>query len=201
MGSSQSHPKKNKSSTSTIMEALKKKVKFLEEEIHDVMCIREAENKVYERELVGFAFRQAEWKRERKKLKDEIRRLRCSFFSKTSDFLLPQFLSSLRDDNGNNKCKRDETVEKWKQLYFVVKLELDNLIARTGRGGGGGKDLEEEEDDVMEVRKELKEKGDKIRLLQSMLIAMEEEEFKRNREIDILRQSLKIVAHTTTTTN
>lgn len=32
------------------------------------------------------------------------------------------------------RARRDETVEKWKQLYLAIKMELDDLIQRTHHG-------------------------------------------------------------------
>ena len=32
------------------------------------------------------------------------------------------------------RARRDEAVEKWKQLYLAIKTELDDLIQRTASG-------------------------------------------------------------------
>ena len=32
------------------------------------------------------------------------------------------------------RARRDEAVEKWKQLYLAIKIELDELIQRTYDG-------------------------------------------------------------------
>ncbi|CAA6666486.1 unnamed protein product [Spirodela intermedia] len=70
--------------------------------------------------------------------------------------------------------RREQAVEKWKQLYLAIKAELDALILRTKEGGGGGQ-------------------GGGHGELRERLAAAEAEGTKREREIDILRQSLRIL--------
>lgn len=102
--------------------------------------------------MVGFWVRkEAEWKQERKKLKEEVKRLRkmleekeekiremedglveekneknWSFSGLNSSFLVEQ----MREE----RVWRDEAVDKWKKLYLTIKTELDDLIQRTHRG-------------------------------------------------------------------
>ena len=52
-----------------------------------------------------------------------------------------------------------------------------------------------EEGDFMEdIRNELKTKDETIEVLRAQLTSMEQQECRRNREVDILRQSLKIMS-------
>lgn len=53
----------------------------------------------------------------------------------------------------------------------------------------------EEEDMLMELNKELRSKEEKIEILQAKLISMEDQESRREREMDIFRQSLRIMSH------
>ncbi|XP_073119424.1 uncharacterized protein [Henckelia pumila] len=90
--------------------------------------------------------------------------------------------------------KRDETLEKWKELYFAIKVELDELIQRTH----GGERLcwdRKEEDIPEEHKKALKVKEERIESLEAKLASMEDQEIKKQREVDILRQSLRIMSH------
>ncbi|KAH6768406.1 hypothetical protein C2S51_013742 [Perilla frutescens var. frutescens] len=92
------------------------------------------------------------------------------------------------------RTRRDETLEKWKQLYFAIKVELDDLIQRT-RQEERLCWKTEEEDVLLELKQELTTKEERIELLQAKLASMEHQELKREREMDILRQSLRIMSH------
>ncbi|KAI3459592.1 hypothetical protein Pfo_016255 [Paulownia fortunei] len=207
MGSS--HTKEKSSSPSErVVEGLKNKVRLLQGEINEIMCIRETESQVYERELMVFAFKQAEWKKERKRLKEEVKKLRKVLDEKeervrefekcgnewelmgTTTSSTCCFLEHIKEE----QARRDETVEKWKQLYFAIKVELDHLIQRTHQEERLCWKTEEEEV-VVELKKEVKAKEERIELLQSKLASMENQESKREREMDILRQSLRIMSH------
>lgn len=52
-----------------------------------------------------------------------------------------------------------------------------------------------------EMHKELKEKEEKIALLKEEIASKEQQELKREREVDILRQSLKIMSYNMKATN
>lgn len=125
-------------------------LKFLEEEIIELNCKRERESRAHKRLVSAFAAKQAEWKRERKRWKDEVRRLRKRLEDKE------EMVSQLEEDAmitvGGDKeweieranylvehlreeqARREEAVEKWKQLYLAIKIELDDLIHRTRQG-------------------------------------------------------------------
>ncbi|XWS09073.1 hypothetical protein CRYUN_Cryun40dG0054900 [Craigia yunnanensis] len=54
-------------------------------------------------------------------------------------------------------ARRDEAVEKWKQLYLAIKTELDDLIQRTTHRDALYWKAEEEEM-IEELKKEMKSK-------------------------------------------
>jgi hypothetical protein len=58
------------------LRGLTEKVWLFQEEIQAIMYEREKEARAYERDMIVFAFKRAEWKQERKKLKEEVKRLR-----------------------------------------------------------------------------------------------------------------------------
>ncbi|XP_021650263.2 uncharacterized protein LOC110642492 isoform X2 [Hevea brasiliensis] len=189
--------------------ALAEKVRLLQEEIKAIMCEREKEGRAYERDMLIYAFKEAEWKQEKKRLKEEVKRLRkmleekeerikemegelvgekneknWPFSGMNSSFLVEQ----MREE----RVWRDEAVDKWKKLYLAIKTELDDLIQRTHRDGLYWK--AEEEDMIEEVKMEVKAKEEIIEELKARLALVEREEYKRAREVDILRQSLRIVS-------
>ncbi|XP_073128721.1 uncharacterized protein [Henckelia pumila] len=189
MGSSHTKDKCNPSEK--VVESLKNRVRLLQGEINEMMSIREGEYQSYERESIFFELKQAEWKRDRRRLKAELKRLRMACEEKEAE-TRSKCMGNECEINGR-KMGRDETVEKWKQLYLAVKIELDDLIQRTHRERMGWKT--EEEDMLMELKKELGSKQEKIEILQAKLISMEDQELRREREMDILRQSLRIMSH------
>ncbi|KAL0368536.1 UNVERIFIED_CONTAM: hypothetical protein Scaly_1072500 [Sesamum calycinum] len=136
------------------------------------------------------ALRQAEWRRERKRLKDELRRLGRVVEEKEERLRCMEGCCVLEE-----QARRDETLEKWKQLYFAIKVELDDLISRTHQEERLICWKTEEEEMLLELNKELQAKEERIELLQAKLASMEDQEFKREREVDILRQSLRIMSH------
>ncbi|KAL9140349.1 hypothetical protein ABFS82_14G030900 [Erythranthe guttata] len=198
MGSCQTKEKSSSSTTTrrsggeteAVVMGLKNKVILLQQEINEIMCIRETENQIYERELMAFAFKQAHWNRENKSLKDELIKLRNTLAHKEETLIN---ITSCINNNSNNledqtAIRRDETVDKWKKLYFAIKNELDHLIIQTTH-------QDEEEVLLVEMTNELKAKEERIEFLQNKLVSMELQESKREREIDILRQSLRIMSH------
>lgn len=123
-----------------------------------------------EDEAVMWTVKEGEWRRERKRMRDEVKRL---------------------SERLKEREWREETVERWKGLYLAIKVELDDLILRTNQGerlcwkGEEGEDLVEE----------LKLKEVKIEILQARLSLLEQQNYEREREVDILRQSLKIMTY------
>ncbi|XP_024031303.1 uncharacterized protein PF11_0207 [Morus notabilis] len=211
------------------VKGLKEKIRFIQEEVsHDksmyervkVKEINKSSNGItttaYEKEMMAFAFKKAEWKQERKKLKEEVKMLKAMVEEKDERireieeesvniggekggcvingkeqwaFVGANFLV---DQMREERARRDETVEKWKQLYLAIKMELDDLIQRTHEGGLYWK--AEEEDMAEELKRELQAKEETIKDLKSRLACMERELYKKDREVDILRQSLRIMS-------
>lgn len=91
------------------------------------------------------------------------------------------------------RARRDEAVEKWKMLYLAIKNELDNLIQKTQQGTLYLWRAEEEEL-MEELQMELKAKDETIQVLKAQIASMEDEEYKKKREMDILRQSWRIMS-------
>lgn len=100
------------------------------------------------------------------------------------------------------RAVRDEAVEKWKQLYLAIKNELDHLIIHTTSSSSGeatmqrqleGKGEEEAVKTVEELRNEVRVKEDTIETLKEKIALMDREKYEKEREIDILRQSLRIL--------
>lgn len=135
--------------SSKVVEGLKHKVKLLQGEVSEIICLRDAEILAYERKMMDFAFKEAEWKKERNNLKEEVKKLRKRLDEREErfkgmgnelivdkngkewQFLGPGFLfEQIREE----QARRDDAVEKWKQLYFAIKIELDDLIQRTIQG-------------------------------------------------------------------
>lgn len=137
------------------VKGLKEKIRFIQQEKSSTQLmyervIRESPTPAYETEMMAFAFKKAEWKQERKKLKEEVKMLRALVEEKEDKIREMEggivgfgakgtvekewaFLgaSFLVDQMEQERARRDETVEKWKQLYLAIKMELDDLIQRT----------------------------------------------------------------------
>ncbi|XWS35064.1 hypothetical protein CRYUN_Cryun21dG0094100 [Craigia yunnanensis] len=190
------------------VKSLTDKMSLLQEEIKEMVYEREKEAKGYEKEVMVFACKEAEWKKERKRLKEEVKKLRKLVEEKEqkirgmedyrvvaekcdkgwpllgTSFLLKQMKEE--------RARRDEAVEKWKQLYLAIKTELDDLIQRTHAGDALNWKAEEE-DMIEELKKEVKSKEETIEALKTQLASMDKEGYEREREMDILRQSLRIL--------
>ncbi|CAD5190406.1 uncharacterized protein LOC135598325 [Musa acuminata AAA Group] len=188
---------------------LRAKVLALEEEIKEMKRVREHEARAFERHAAAFASKEAEWEQERRKhreeasklgkrLKEEEDRIRCleeemaagrgdkEWFRLGTDYLVEHMKEE--------QARREEAVEKWKQLYLAIKTELDDLIQRTRQGERLY--LGDEEGGTIErLQKEVKAKEETAETLRSRVDEMEKEACKRDREIDILRQSLRILSN------
>ncbi|KAG6668499.1 E3 ubiquitin-protein ligase BRE1A [Carya illinoinensis] len=186
---------------------LMEKTGFLQKEMREMICEREKESKGYERDMMIFAFKEAEWKQERKRLRGEVKSLRKmveekedkirGMGEKKSDQKEWEMLgtSFMVEQMREERARRDETVEKWKQLYLAIKMELDDLIQRTHHGDVQHWRAEEEEEMVIEeLQRELNAKEETIKALKARVASIEHEEYKKEREIDILRQSLRIMS-------
>ena len=132
------------------LSGLTEKVWLFQEEIQAIMYEREKEARAYERDMIVFAFKRAEWKQERKKLKEEVKRLRKVVEEKDDRIRVleersigresekrEEFLgttSFLVEQMREERVWRDEAVDKWKKLYLAIKAELDDLIQKTHHG-------------------------------------------------------------------
>ncbi|XP_004247939.1 uncharacterized protein [Solanum lycopersicum] len=198
-----------------VVEVLKYNVRFLQGEVNEIMCMREYESQVNAQEMIIFALKEAEWKKEKKKLKEEVKKLKKNLEEKDEEDKCKAIenlcvkedkewhelaTSYLLEQIRNEEARRDEAIEKWKQLYFAIKIELDELIHRTNQGRGLCWKIEQMEL-LEEMHKELKEKEEKIALLKEEIASKEQQELKREREVDILRQSLKIMSYNMKATN
>lgn len=149
--------------------------------------------------MLLMAFKEAEWKRERKKLKDEVKRLKKKLDEREERVRLMEEekvtigrLLMVDQQLREERARRDEAVEKWKMLYRAIKNELDDLIHRTQQGTLYWR--AEEEELMEEVQNELKAKDETIQVLKEKIASMEDEEYKRKRGLDILKQSLRIMS-------
>ncbi|KAG5588312.1 hypothetical protein H5410_048746 [Solanum commersonii] len=186
-----------------VVEVLKYNVRFLQGEVNEIMCMREHESQVNAQEMIIFALKEGEWKKEKKKLKEEVKKLKKKLEEKEEEKKRKwhQLATSyLLEQIRNEEARRDEAIEKWKQLYFAIKIELDELICRTNQGRGLCWKIEQMEL-LEEMHRELKEKEEKIALLKEEIASKEQQELKREREVDILRQSLKIMSYNMKATN
>lgn len=207
MGSSVSKKRKNKpfgvDGLKKDQKAKKKgslagKVRLLQREMKELMWGWEEEKKRHEKEREGWGCKETEWKRERKRLREEVKRLRKAVEEREERIREMGVNCLLLEHLQEEKTKRDEAVEKWKMLYLAIKTELDDLIERAHQGDklyGRG----EEENLLGKYQKELKSKEDTIEVLQAQLASAKMEESKRGREVDILRQSLRIMCNKRTT--
>ncbi|KHN27711.1 hypothetical protein glysoja_048146 [Glycine soja] len=188
---------------------LKEKVRLLQEEIKEMMYEREKETRRYERDIMVFTFKEADSKQEGKRLREEVKQLRSlveekdekireievGMMEKSSEKEWEELMGTklLVEQMKEERARRDEAVEKWKQLYLAIKTELDELIQRTYDGDGLYWKAEENGIQMENLKKELQEKEETIKALKTQLLSMEKEKYKKEREFDLLRQSLRIM--------
>lgn len=146
MGSHHTKEKKEKKD----VEALRAKVKLQRDELKKMMSMREAESRAYEQEMIIFELKETEWKKERRMLKEEVKKSRSKLeivtregtkrenedlMGEESENVLKMFgnryvMEYMREE----RARRDEAVDKWKRLYLAIKNELDHLIKMTHQG-------------------------------------------------------------------
>lgn len=112
---------------------LKEKIRLLREEVRGVMCEMDEETKAHEKDMVVFSFKEAGWKTEKKKLKEEVKTLRKRVKDQNTTEIEEGKFTIFEQLRHERAC-RDEAIEKWKQLYHAIKIELDDLIQRTHNG-------------------------------------------------------------------
>lgn len=133
---------------------LKQRIRLLEDELLELRCKQEKENSMHEHEARLFMGKEAKWKREKKRWREEVKRLKSRLEEKG------EVIEMLEGRRGDQACTvkddkaqwqllgatvlveqmreeqalREEAVEKWKGLYLAIKAELDDLILRTHDG-------------------------------------------------------------------
>ncbi|XP_018486586.1 uncharacterized protein LOC130494549 [Raphanus sativus] len=147
-----------------------------------------------------------EWGKEREKLREQVKRLRKKVEekeeAKTTTTEEREYWKWVVEEMCVERAVRDEAVEKWKQLYLAIKNELDHLIIHTTSSSSGeaimqrqleGKGEEEAVKTVEGLRDEVKVKENTIETLKEKIALMDREKYEKEREIDLLRQSLRIL--------
>ncbi|KAL8104814.1 uncharacterized protein LOC141678363 [Apium graveolens] len=189
------------------VKTLRAKVKLQKEEMKEIISTREIERQTYERQLMVFALKEAEWKRERKRLRNEVRIMEVKE-GKIQGFM--EYEVSVGDKDLNDwkmlensyvmeyireeRLRRDKAVDKWKRLYLAIKTELDHLIKMTHQDERMAWRLEET-NLMNELHRELQVKEDTIEQLWEQFASKEKENWRLEREVDILKQSSRIMAH------
>ncbi|KAI4345964.1 hypothetical protein L6164_013047 [Bauhinia variegata] len=188
---------------------LKGKLKLLQEEVKGMVCERDKQSRRYERDIMVFTFKEADWKQERERLREEVEQLRKKMEEK-EERIREMREALMEGENGGNeweskgtkllveqmeeeRARRDEAVEKWKQLYLTIKTELDDLIQRTYEGDGLHWKSEEANIQMENLQKKLQDKKETIIVLKAQLASIKQEKFKKEREFDLLKQSLRIM--------
>ncbi|KAJ0235352.1 Troponin T [Hirschfeldia incana] len=151
-----------------------------------------------------------EWAKERKKLREQVKRLRKKVEereeAKTTTTEEREYWKWVVEEMCVERAVRDEAVEKWKQLYLTIKNELDHLIIHTTSSSSGeaimqrqieGKYEEEAVKTVEELRDDVRVKENTIEKLKEKITLMDREKYEKEREIDLLRQSLRILGSKT----
>ncbi|KAJ8649768.1 hypothetical protein MRB53_002791 [Persea americana] len=192
---------------------LKAKIRSLENEIMESMCKREQERQWREQMFQSFIAKELEWKGERKIWKEEMeevtmrseeREERIQWLEKEATMAAEKGgkewwqglrASFLVEHMREEHARREEAVEKWKRLYQAIKTELDDLILRTSQGERLWWGADEEEDVMDSLQRELNAKDGTIEALRKQISVMAKEGANREREVDILRQSLRIVSN------
>ncbi|XP_010527177.1 PREDICTED: uncharacterized protein LOC104804567 [Tarenaya hassleriana] len=153
-----------------------------------------------EREVMAMAMEEAEteWRRERKRLKEEVKTLRKKVEEKEQVKAEQREWEWVVGQMCVERAVKDEAVERWKKLYLAIKNELDDLIQRTYGQGLHQRPEEEGEKTIQELRQQLKVREETIERLKERIALMEKQQYGKEREIDILRQSLRIISNDST---
>ncbi|XP_031483981.1 uncharacterized protein LOC116253344 [Nymphaea colorata] len=173
---------------------LKQIIVHLEAQIQQLKKEKKREERAHRKELLR---KQAEWNQEKKFLEEEINALAscCEQQSKSEGLQLLELTecewSQILVEQIKEQKQREEAVEKWKRLYLAIKNELDHLIQATTILSSAHQG---EERLVLEwMKEEMKAKEDLNEGLKAKVVEMEKASAKREREVDILRQSIRIM--------
>ncbi|CAN8268623.1 unnamed protein product [Cochlearia groenlandica] len=147
-----------------------------------------------------------EWMKERKRLREEVRSLRKIVEEReeanttTTTTEDREYWKWLVEEMCVERAMKDEAVERWKQLYLDIKNELDHLILIHTTSSSGEaimqRKLKEEEETkiVKQLRDEVRDKEKTINeTLKEKIDLMDRQKYEKEREIDLLRQSLRIL--------
>ncbi|KFK36237.1 hypothetical protein AALP_AA4G096200 [Arabis alpina] len=146
-----------------------------------------------ERVILALKMAEKEWRKERKRLREEVKGLRQKMEEKEEAKAKQDEWEWVVEQMCLERAVREEAVERWKQLYFAIKNELDHLIQTTYGETLQQPPQEEGIKTVQELRKEVKVKEETIETLKGRIALMEKQRNGKEREIDLLRQSLRIL--------
>ncbi|KAI3949651.1 hypothetical protein MKW92_026947 [Papaver armeniacum] len=222
--------RRKKQCRQTFVRALTAKIILLEEDMSEIRRKRGKESEVHEQQVRAFEAKQTGWIYERNRLREEIKQLkkeseekdrRIQRLTQNNSINYDQHNISIDEEKYKGKewqhmgdsynymkmmenmreeqLRREEAIEKWKRLYLAIKTELDDLIERTCRGGRGYWRVEDETTE--ELQREVRAKEETIAVLKARLAVSEEEGRKMKTEVDILRQSSRIMSHAKRTKN
>ncbi|KAK8957853.1 hypothetical protein KSP39_PZI000579 [Platanthera zijinensis] len=139
---------------------------------------------------------------ERRKLKDEVAGLRKRLNVQEDTVRRLEAVAAaataidgctMAEEMREERERKEAAMEKWKQLYLAIKTELDELILRTNQGEMFCWGSSEQGAKVERLKTEVKAKEEAVEALSAKLLLMEREAARREGEIDILRQSLRIL--------
>ncbi|CAN6460626.1 unnamed protein product [Victoria cruziana] len=173
---------------------LKQIIVHLEAQIQHLKKEKKREERDHRKELLR---RQTEWNQEKKLLEEEVSALAscCEQQSKSEGLKLLELTecewSQILVEQIKEQKQREEAVEKWKRLYLAIKNELDQLIQATTLLSSAHQG--EERLCIEWMKEELKTKEEVNEGLKAKVVEMEKARVKREREVDILRQSLRIM--------
>ncbi|XP_013636276.1 PREDICTED: trichohyalin [Brassica oleracea var. oleracea] len=147
-----------------------------------------------ERVISALKMAETEWRKDRKNLREEVKKLRQKMQEKEEAKAKQREWEWVVEQMRLERAVREEAVERWKQLYFAIKTELDDLIHTTYGETLRQKPHEGEvKNTVQELKKEVKVREETIETLKGRIALMEKQRLGKEREIDLLRQSLRIL--------
>ncbi|PKA58755.1 hypothetical protein AXF42_Ash000848 [Apostasia shenzhenica] len=163
---------------------LRLRLRIIEEELKEMRREKEEEEKIFA----------SEWRKQQEEVA-RLRRMEAAAEEQRVRSLereLAAAAAARKEKEMKEEHLRGAAIEKWKQLYLAIKKELDELLQRTG----GEKFLWASEHGlaVESLQRELRAKEEAVEGLEAKLAASEKEAARREREVDILRQSLRILS-------